>query len=154
MHAVAFTPQRIALVAHDDKKQELVDWAGAHRHLLSQHKLYATGTTGQLLERTLGLMVTKLRSGPLGGDQQVGAMIADGRLDLLVFFWDPLTAHPHDADVRALLRIAVLWDVPMACNRASADLLVASPLLSGGRPWGRSAAPRPQAPPVTHQQSA
>jgi len=123
---------RIALVAHDNMKLELVDWARAHRDFLAQQELAATGTTGTLLERELGFVVQKFESGPLGGDQQIGARIAEGLVDFLVFFWDPLSAQPHDPDVKALLRLAVLWNIPFACNRSSADFLVASPLMSGG----------------------
>jgi methylglyoxal synthase len=117
-------------VAHDNRKDDLVEWAVFNRHELVQHDLFATGTTGTLLEEHLGVGIVKLQSGPLGGDLQIGGLIADGAIDMLVFFWDPLESQPHDPDVKALLRVAVVWNVPVACNRATADFLVSSPLMT------------------------
>ena len=121
--------KKIALVAHDNKKRDLVEWAKYNRVLLAHHKVYATGTTGKLLEKELGFAVTGLQSGPLGGDQQIGAKIVEGNIDFLIFFWDPLEPMPHDPDVKALLRMAVVWNIPIACNRASADFMISSPLM-------------------------
>jgi methylglyoxal synthase len=123
--------KRIGLVAHDNKKQDLIEWARYNRALLAMHDLVATGTTGILLQRELELPVTCLQSGPLGGDLQIGAMIADGTIDFLVFFWDPLEPQPHDTDVKSLLRIGVVWNIPVACDRASADFMISSPLMTG-----------------------
>jgi methylglyoxal synthase len=122
--------KKIALVAHDNKKQDLVEWALYNRELLVQHRVYATGTTGEVLEQALSFEIVKLQSGPLGGDQQIGAKIVDGEIDFLVFFWDPLESLPHDPDVKALLRMAVVWNIPIACDRATADFMVSSPLMN------------------------
>jgi methylglyoxal synthase len=142
--------KRIALIAHDNCKTDLLDWALYNRHTLSAHELFATGTTGRLLSEQLGLDITCYRSGPLGGDQQVGAGIVEGKIDFVIFFWDPLEPHSHDVDVKALLRIAVVYNVPIACNRATADFMLSSPLMRedyrrpvslGGKPAVRAEDP-------------
>lgn len=121
--------KRIALIAHDNRKADMLDWARFNRGTLGRHELYATGTTGGTIAAELGLTVHRYLSGPLGGDQQIGAAIAEGRIDFVVFFWDPLEPHPHDVDVKALLRIAVVYNVPIACNRSTADFILSSPLM-------------------------
>jgi len=122
--------KRIALIAHDNLKADLLEWARYNRGTLAKHELHATGTTGALLAEELGLEVSRFLSGPLGGDQQIGAAIAEGRIDFVIFFWDPLEPHPHDVDVKALLRIAVVYNAPIACNRATADFVLSSPLMN------------------------
>ena len=131
MSAPSQMPRRkqIALIAHDNRKSDLLDWARYNRGTLARHELSATGTTGSLLADELGLEVHRFLSGPFGGDQQIGAAIAEGRIDFVIFFWDPLEPHPHDVDVKALLRIAVVYNVPIACNRATADFVLSSPLM-------------------------
>ena len=124
--------KKIALVAHDNKKEELMEWAKSNCKLLAEHSLYSTRKTGQLLKNRLGLKVTLLESGPLGGDQQIGSRISEGQIDFVIFFSDPLQSQPHDSDVKALFRIIVVWNVPVACNRASADFIISSPLMSTG----------------------
>ncbi|MDR2347085.1 MAG: methylglyoxal synthase [Bifidobacteriaceae bacterium] len=131
--------RRIALVAHDNKKPDLLKWAEFNRAALACHELWATGTTGTMLQFELGLEVNRLLSGPVGGDQQIGAMIAEDRIDMLLFFWDPLEPQPHDPDVKALLRLAALWNTPAACNSATADMMITSPLFASDYHW-----PRPQ----------
>lgn len=123
--------KRIALVAHDNRKADLTEWAITNRERLVGHELIATGTTGRKLEEALGVPVKRMLSGPLGGDQQLGALIATGDIDVMIFFWDPMEAQPHDSDVKALLRLGVAWNIPMACDRATADFVMTSPFMNG-----------------------
>lgn len=130
MQSTIRDPKTIALVAHDSKKAELIDWAYYNRTILTRHHLVATGTTGSMLEDKLKTPVKKLLSGPLGGDQQLGAMIAERKLDIIIFFWDPMSIQPHDSDVKALIRMAVTWNIILACNRTTADFILTSPLMN------------------------
>lgn len=123
--------KNIALVAHDYKKDELIKWVQKHSAELKKHHLIATGTTGKMLEKELNIQVKKILSGPLGGDQQMGSMIATGEVDMVIFFWDPMEAQPHDSDVKALLRLGVVWNIPTACCTATADFIISSPFMSG-----------------------
>ena len=132
--------KRIALVAHDNRKKDLIEWVEWNYEILIHHKLISTGTTGSLVEKAIkkrlndedanNFKVMKLQSGPLGGDQQLGAMIAENKVDLVIFLWDPMQPQPHDVDVKALLRISVLYNIPTACNRSTADFMISSPLLN------------------------
>jgi methylglyoxal synthase len=127
--------KNIALVAHDNKKNDLIEWARWNKTVLQNHNIFATGTTGRLLEDVLEMSITRFQSGPLGGDQQIGSHITEGKIDFLIFFWDPLEPQPHDPDVKALLRIALVWNIPSACNRATADFMISSVLMD--KPYSR-----------------
>ena len=128
--------KKIGLVAHDSKKEDMINWCKKHLTMLKNHKLFATGTTGRLLEKDCGLKIKKFISGPLGGDQQIGSSIVEKKINMLIFFWDPLEPMPHDPDIKALLRVATMWNIPVACNKTTADFLIKSPLMKKSyKPW-------------------
>lgn len=129
LKTVVKSKKRIALIAHNNKKNELLKWAEQNKSLLFKHKLYSTSSTGLLIEKHLNIKVKKYKSGPLGGDLQIGAKIVKKKIDILIFFWDPLEAQPHDPDVKALLRAAVVWDIPMACNTSTASFILSSKMM-------------------------
>lgn len=128
--AVFPAKKRIALVAHDSRKKDMLEWASYNKETLEKHELYATGTTGGILADKLGLSITRFKSGPLGGDQQIGASIAENRIDMIIFLWDPLMSHPHEPDIYALQRIATVYNIVMACNRSTADFVISSHLMT------------------------